>query len=333
MNRARKFGIPVAVAGLLVAGLLLLTPKPVGWPFDNRVQIGINFDDGGPDDWVAFKNKIAESAFGLVAGTEARIVWREQGVRTEYAVVYLHGFSASRQEIAPVPEQVAEQLGANLYEARLNGHGHKTSPMYKVSAEGWIVEGTEALHIGAALGDKVILISTSTGGALSFALLGYPIMENVQTLAMISPNVEVADPSAKWLTRPAGPLIANIVTSGTRSWAARNELQERYWTTSYPTDAVVEVMRLVDYANTQVPAPITQNLLMFISPNDQVISPLAAKAAFDAIQAPAKRLIEIDEAGDASNHVLAGDIMSPENTASVVAEIVRFVRSPGREDL
>ncbi len=330
MSRARRFGILAAVAALCVVGLWLLTPKPVGWPFDYRIQIGINFDNRGPDDWVAFKNEIAESAFGLIPGTEARIVWQEPGVRTEFAVVYLHGFSASRQEIAPVPELVAQGLGANLYEARLNGHGHKTSPMYKVSAEGWIVEGTEALQIGAALGEKIILISTSTGGALSFALLGYPIMENVETLAMISPNVEVADPTAKWLTRPAGPLIANIVTGGTRSWAAHNELQGRYWTTTYPTNAVVEVMRLVNFANTQVPASIEQNLLMFISPNDQVVSPSAAKAVFIATSAPNKKLIEIDEVGDPSNHVLAGDILSPENTERVVAEIVEFVRNADR---
>jgi esterase/lipase len=43
--------------------------------------------------------------------------------KTPCAIVYLHGFSATRQETAPLSDLVAAQLGAYLYYTRLAGHG------------------------------------------------------------------------------------------------------------------------------------------------------------------------------------------------------------------
>jgi esterase/lipase len=321
----RKLFIFVTAGIALTITGWALTPLRIDSPLNPLVTITPNLAEG-PDKWVQWQDEIIDSAYGIVPGAEQRILWRQQNERTEYAVVYLHGFSASRQEIAPVPEMVAEGLGANLFEARLGGHGLETSRLENVNAEQWIQNAVTALAIGATLGDKIILISTSTGGALSLALLGHPTMSNVDSLIMISPNIEPADPKAKWLTRPAGPLLARLVMGATPSWTARNEMQKRFWTTSYPVEVVVEVMRLVDYANAKLPAGIEQNVLMFVSPDDQVVSPQAARRAFGAIQAPRKKFVEIEVAGDASNHVLAGDIMAPENNERFVAEIVSFVR-------
>jgi len=279
----------------------------------------------GPDEWIAFNNKVVDAAYGIVPGAEERIVWQEPGERTEYAVVYLHGFSATRQEIAPIPEQVAARLGANLYEARLSGHGLKSEALQGVTAERWISDGNSALAIGAALGDKIILISTSTGGTLSLAMLDNAKMQQVDTLVMVSPNIEPADPKAQWLTRPAGALLGWLATGGERSWEAHNDLQERYWTTTVPVSANIEVMRLVDYAKQKWPASIAQNVLMIISPHDQVVSTQAARDAFAGLAAPRKRLVEVDEFSEASNHVIAGDIMWPENNERFIAEIVDFV--------
>ena len=57
----------------------------------------------------------------IVEGVEKRVVWAgERGARTDWAVVYLHGFSGSSEEIRPVPDEVAAALGANLF---YRGHG------------------------------------------------------------------------------------------------------------------------------------------------------------------------------------------------------------------
>ncbi|NNL62879.1 MAG: alpha/beta fold hydrolase, partial [Woeseiaceae bacterium] len=249
------------------------------------------------------------------------------GVRTRYSVVYLHGFSATRQEIAPTAERVADRLGANLFETRLTGHGHGRLPMHEVRAEDWLADGVEALGIGAAIGDEVIVIGTSTGSTLALALADHELMQQVAALILISPNMAPADPKALWLTRPAGPLLARLIAGNTRSWTAHNAEQERYWSTSYPTDATVEVMRLVDLAGRRAAQPLPPPVLMMLSPDDSVISPARARTTFDELDAPHKKLVEFADSSDPSSHILAGRILSPDTTGRVVDDIVRFVEA------
>jgi hypothetical protein len=60
---------------------------------------------------------------------EARIVWANDSLKqkTEYAIVYLHGFSASQEEGNPVHRNIAKQFGCNLYLSRLSQHGVDTT--------------------------------------------------------------------------------------------------------------------------------------------------------------------------------------------------------------
>ena len=316
----RRFIVVAAAAALLVGAAWLTTPPALvnaaAWP-----QI--------PDDieaWLAETERQVAGRYALIPRTEKRVTWHgEAGVRTPYAVVSLHGFSATRQETAPLAERVATALGANLFETRLSGHGHTEQPMHEVRAEDWLADTAEALAVGARLGDRVIVIGTSTGGTLALTMSDHPAADAVSDIVLISPNVQPSDGHATWLTRPAGPLIARLVAGDTRSWEAHNAQQARYWTTSYPIEAAIQMMRLVDLLNTRLPMRLGQNLLVLLSPRDTVVSPAATKQAYERIDAPRKALIEIENAGDPSNHVLAGDILSPDSTDAVTAMIVDFV--------
>jgi alpha-beta hydrolase superfamily lysophospholipase len=278
------------------------------------------------DSWLAEAERRVTAEYALIPDTEKRVTWHgDPGARTPYAVVNLHGFSATRQETAPLAERVAAALGANLFETRLTGHGHSEQPMHAVQAEDWLADTAEALAIGARLGERTVVIGTSTGGTLALAMAGHDSAGAVSDIVLISPNLQPSDGKAAWLTRPAGPLIARLVAGDTRSWEAHNEQQQRYWSTSYPIDAAVEVMRLVDLLSSGLPMQLEQNLLVLLSPDDTVVSPAATKQAFAQIEAPRKKLVEIEDAGDPSNHVLAGDILSPSSTDDVAAMIVDFV--------
>ncbi len=282
-----------------------------------------------PDDietWLADTERQVASQYALIPETEKRVVWHGQpGTRTNYAVVNLHGFSATRQETAPLAERVAAALAANLFETRLSGHGHEERPMDAVQAEDWLADTAEALAIGARLGDKIVVIGTSTGGTLALAMSDHPSAQSVSDIVLISPNLRPKDGKANWLTRPAGPLIARLIAGDTRSWKAHNERQARYWSTSYPIEAAVEVMRLVDSLNSRLPMKLHQNLLVLQSPEDEVVSAEATRQAFERVSAPRKQLIEIEDAEDPSNHVLAGDILAPGSTGRIAAVIVSFV--------
>ena len=264
----------------------------------------------------------------IIPDTESRIVWANGERRTSWSVVNLHGFSATRQETAPLAETVASMLNANLYEARLTGHGRIERPLAGVRAEDWLQDAADALAAGATIGDKIVVIGTSTGATLAAAMLDHDLAKHIDTLVMISPNFAPRDPGARWLTRPAGPLLARLAVGDTRCWEARDELQKRFWSTCYPTAAAVEMMRLVDRANRLLPADIPQRLLMFYSRNDVVISPQTALDVFNATASPQKAAMEITDSGDPSQHVLAGDILSPTTTQAVADAIVGFIQRP-----
>ncbi|MGB5492114.1 MAG: alpha/beta fold hydrolase [Woeseiaceae bacterium] len=319
MNKPRAV---VVILLIIVAALWLLTPAKL-----QSSATAITLPDD-LDSWLAESERQAASLHGLVPGAEKRIRWIGEGQKTPYAVVYLHGFSATRQETAPLAEYVADALGANLFETRLRGHGQERDELTGVRAEDWLADAAEALAVASHLGDKIVLMGTSTGATLAAAMLGHPAMDAVDTIVMLSPNIAPRDPAAAWLTRPAGPLLARIVAGETRSWQPHNEAQGRYWSTTYPMTAAVEMMRLVDLANKQLPARIPQRLLMFYSKDDVVVSPAAALAAYAATDAPQKAVIEIKDPGDPSHHVLAGDVLSASKTRQIADDIVEFILRP-----
>lgn len=308
-----------AIIGAVVLAGLLLTPPALD---DEPAMPEIPVDVGA---WLVVEERAVADRYGLVAGTEKRVRWQTAGERTRHAVVYLHGFSASRAEAAPLPARVADVLGANLYETRLKGHGHLAQPMHDTAAEDWLADALEAIAIGRAIGDEVILIGTSTGATLALALGNHPAMDEVRALVLMSPNLAPRDPNARWATRPFGPLIARAVVGETRSFEPHNALQARYWTTRYPTAAAIETMRLVDRVQSRLPMAVTPALLVMVSPQDGVVSPQAARDAFAAIDAPRKSLVEYRNSGDPSRHVLAGNILSPDTTDEVAEIILEFL--------
>ena len=312
---------------LLIAFVLALVAA--GWWF-TPARLSGEFDDitlpAELDGWLAAGESKADAEFGLVDGTEKRIVWNgEPGERTEYAVVYLHGFSASRVEIAPVPERVAGVLGANLFETRLTGHGRETARMEDIPAEAWLDDAAEALAIGAAIGRKVILIGASTGGTLAVALADHPLFDTVDSLVLISPNFGFDDPAADWLTRPFGPLLARAMIGEFRSFEPLNDAQERYWTTRYPTAALIEMLRPVEHADTRIAAVDTPRALLVYSPKDIVVSPTKYLAVFERLPVSEKARFEITETTDPAFHVLTGDVLSPVSVPTAVDRITQFV--------
>jgi len=319
LNRS---GLGIAALIIVAAALWSLTPaKLQPAPVDTALPDDL-------DSWLEQSERQASERYGLVPGTEKRITWFGERQQTLYSVLYLHGFSATRQETAPLAEFVASALSANLFETRLTGHGRERDPLTNVRAEDWLNDAAEALAIANRLGERVIIIGTSTGATLAAAMLGHPSMDAVDSLVMVSPNFAPRDTNAAWLTRPAGPLLARMLVGDTRSWKPHNQQQARYWSTTYPTTSAVEMMRLVDLANRKLPDTISQRLLMFYSSEDAVISPIEALAVFEQTGAPQKTAIKIENPGDPSHHVLAGEVLSNGMTRQIADHIVEFISHP-----
>ena len=269
-------------------------------------------------------------AVDIIPGAEERRVSFGGAATTEWVVLSVHGFSATRQETAPLAQHVADGLGANLLEIRLSGHGVADEPLVGVRAEHWLGDAERALHDAAAMGNRILAIGTSTGATLLAAILDQDIAERIDTLVMISPNFALADATSEWMLAPGGRLLTWLAAGSEHCWQPDNERQARYWTTCYPMAAIIEVMRLVDRARQTVVAELEQSVLVFYSPNDEVVSPAAIVDTYESMDVPRKKIIAVHDTEDRGRHVLAGDILSPNGTDEVAAQILEFIQHPAR---
>lgn len=285
-----------------------------------------------PDEVEAYLAERERREPGITPGTERAVAWAG-GVpaRTPLALVYLHGYSATRQEVFPLAERVAASLGANLFLTRLTGHGRDGAAMLSGSVAAWQADAREALRIGHVIGERVVLLSTSTGGTLSTWLASRPHDEALAALVMISPNFAPRDRTMYLLDWPLlGPLLLGWLGEDYRSWQPFNEQQARYWTWSYPYSALPELVRLMKEVERIDKSAIRVPTLMIYSPGDQVIDPAAVAAAFDQWGGERKRLVVFERSTDPSQHVLAGDILSPGSTEEMARLISDYLSAlPG----
>jgi alpha-beta hydrolase superfamily lysophospholipase len=321
MRRVGKFLGRLLIALAVLAGIMWLLPR-------EQVVRGapITADLSDPDAVLAAR----EAAFDdITPGTEARIIWADApGTRSDWVVIYLHGFSATHAEIRPVPDRVAEALGANLILTRLTGHGRGGAAMGAARAGDWVDDAALAMALAREIGDRVVIIGTSTGATLaSYVSLEPDIAEGLELLVTISPNYRTVNPAGRLLELPFvrhwGPLVAGE----TRTFAPHNDQHGQFWTTSYPTVATVSMGTLLRETRARDYSAVDLPMLVLYSPLDQVVS---AEATLDFANrwggGVALVPLTLPDAGtDPFNHVIAGDILSPAMTGTVTDFIVDWV--------
>ncbi|MHA6325443.1 alpha/beta hydrolase [Roseivivax sp. CAU 1753] len=315
-------GYVAAAVGLTFAVALWLAPK-------EPVRVDAVFDEARLADGVDGYLRATEAQVdGIRPGTEKRVVWAGASeTRTDWAVVYLHGFSASAEEIRPVPDRVAEALGANLYFARLPGHGQDGDALAGASLPDWMADVAEALAIGRAIGDRVLIIATSTGASLATIAAHDPRMSGgVAGIAMVSPNFRVRNRAATILTWPGVRLWGPLVAGRERGFEPVSEAHRAHWTTRYPTVALlpmaesVRIARGLPHGDVDVPA------LMVFSDRDQVVDAGVTRDVAAAWGGPVE-IMQVDaERTEPQAHVIAGDLLSPEMTDPVASRIVDWAR-------
>ncbi|GAA3967966.1 alpha/beta hydrolase [Pedobacter ginsengiterrae] len=270
-----------------------------------------------------------ESKHKIKPGNEAEIIWADSThQQTEYAVVYLHGFSASKTEGNPVHLNLAKKLKANLYLARLADHGIDTiAPMQYFTADRLWETSKQAYAIGKKLGKKVILVGTSTGGTVALKLAAtYP---QINSLILLSPNVAINDKNAWMLNDPWGLQIARkVLGSDERTVDGRTLEYKKYWYTNYRIESLVELQEFVETTMTKsVFERVKQPVLMLYyykneTEQDPVVRVDAMLKMFDELGTPIelKKKIAIPNAG---NHVL-GSYLTSKDLSSVETAIENF---------
>ena len=221
-------------------------PKSDNPVFSNKLKV-LNISLGEIE--LFLQNK--EKRLPVKPDNQSKIVWDNDSLKnkTEYCLLYLHGFSASGYEGFPTHVNFAAHFHANAYIPRLASHGLDVpEPLLDMTPDRLYESAKEALQIANILGKKVVIMSTSTGGTLSLKLAAeFP--EMIQGLIMLSPNIKINNPAAFLLSKPWGLQIGRRVAGGKYRYINENSEDKecQYWNCFYRMEATVYLQQLVEY--------------------------------------------------------------------------------------
>ncbi len=312
--------------------ITLAVAAAVAFVFGPRVPVdtSITFDASSlGNDLDAYVTQREADTPNLRPGLGREIIWAYPAskAKTPLSIVYVHGFSASKGEIRPLPDLVAKALGANLFYARLSGHGQDGAAMGTATVHDWVNDYAEAMAIGRALGERVVVIGTSTGGGLMTWALSQPsLSESMAGVVMISPNYGVQAAGSQILTAPFGKQLANLIIGKERGFEPENDLHATWWTPKYPTDALLPMAAITALAAGQTVENIKNPAFFIYSKTDKVIRPELVEQVAERWGGP-KQILAVEKNDDPYSHVIAGDALSPSTTQPLADAIIAWAKT------
>lgn len=324
MNRFWKFTFGLV---FLLAFLFFIGPHP-SYPIYNKALPYIPSSSDSVEKYISTH----EAMHKIKPDNEARVVWNNDSTKhkTDYSIVYLHGFSSSQGEGAPTHRTIAKKFGCNLYLSRLAEHGIDTSEqLINLTADNYWESAKEALAIGKKIGKKVILMGTSSGAALALQLAAaFP--DDVACAILYSPNIAINDKNAWILNQPWGVQIARLVTGSKYLKSSHNDsLNNRYWNTTYRIEGAVALQEIVATTMNETTFKYVNQPILALyyykddEQQDKVVKVSAIKSMLNSIATPdsLKRGVAMPNVG---NHVLCSSLRS-NDVVSVISETERFL--------
>ncbi len=314
----------ILITSALLIAIWFLGPRAQYEPVDT-LPISLDWSLEDIDSIIYAKESQIEH---LKDDNEARVVWADSTQsQTPYSIVYIHGFSASQGEGNPVHRKLAQALGANLYLARLRDHGLDYDDAFKdLNPSDLINDTKEAIAIGRLIGEKVILVSCSTGGTLSIALA--PDDPSIHSLILMSPNISIKDPNASMVTGPWGSQLIKMLVGEYR--LIEEHEKKQYWTGNYHIDGLIALQGLIDQTMTEetfskIDIPVHMSYYYKNQEEqDQVVSVDAMLDFYQKIGTPAQLKAEVAFA-NAKSHVICNSDRNP-NWAEINESILSFLQ-------
>lgn len=296
---------------LLIAGVYSMGPTPEHGQWNGQLPVIAT-------DLAALEQEILQEESSnpyVKPDNEARILWANSSKqKTPYSIVYLHGFGASQGEGEPVHRLIAEKYGCNLYLSRLVEQGIESDSAFKsMTTQNLIESAKKAVAIGKALGDSVIIMGTSTGGALGL----YIAAENpdIAGLILYSPIIAPKDENLYLLNRPWGRKLMESTVGSDHLIEERKGLVKQYWSRLYYIEGYVALAGLVENTMTRetfnkVKCPV---FLGYYYKNeeeqDQVVSVEAMLEMYEQLGTPETQKVKV-AFPEAGNHVISSYMRS-----------------------
>jgi esterase/lipase len=205
----------------------------------------------------------------------------------------------------------------NLYAPLLASHGiDTTEPLIDMTPDRLYESAKEALVAAQYLGDKVIIMGTSTGATLGLKM-ATEFPDLIDGFIFFSPNVELKDPTTKLTSKPWGLQIARFFMKGKYRVRNSNFASEdcHYFNCMYRLEAIVYLQQLLDVTmKKEIFAKVDKPLFMGYyykdeENQDQTVSVAALLKMYDQLGTPEnlKQKIAFPEAGD---HVIGCKLFS-----------------------
>ncbi len=289
-----------------------------------------------------YKYKLAKSReLNVRPGNEEKLIRKSPG-KTPIAILYIHGFGASRAEGEEVVDKIADTLSANTYYLRHPGHGttpedHRDRVYYD-----YLEEGRIALKMTRLLGDKVIVIGTSMGGLVATHLASqYP--EDVSGLILASPFFDFDDKTSRILNLYGGISFTHLVFGTKRDISYEKWKPEikhlstpeydNYWTTKQYYAAILPLNDLRRAISTEetYSRVVSPTLLLYYYKNEtekdkaaSVQKMLSAYNQFPSTQreGSTNRLVKIEN----GSHILLSKYINIDKKL-IFSEIESFLRN------
>ena len=177
------------------------------------------------------------------------------------------------------------------------------------------------------MGEKVIIISTSTGSSYASYLANGD--NDIYAQIMLAPNFAVNDSKAKKITGPWGKQMFKQAMGGDyREWEARNAKVKDYWQTKARIEGYIAMQAMLDQTMTEE-VWSQNNVPTFIgyyykdeTAHDKVISIPAINRYTEVASIPKDKL-KVVPFSDAQGHVIGSQFMN-DNWKTVENEIFDF---------
>jgi esterase/lipase len=325
----KKLFLFIFAAAMIIAVVYMLGPKV------ERQELTIEYPEVPTrlTELESYLQTREDTVLGLKEGTHAYIQWADESNKrkTPYSIVYIHGFGASPMEGDPVHRFLAEHFGANLFVTRLPEHGiRRENGMEYLSPQILANAAGEAYQIGKSLGDEVIIVGTSMGGALTLLLASQ--QPDIKAVVVYSPAISDYGGRLEALFSPWAQWLMEKTTMKNRVIHQNREGEKAaYWSEDYHSNAY-ESLAVIMYGNMEEKTfqKIRQPLMLgYYYKNDEeqdkVVSVPKMLEMYEQLGTPTelKREKAFPKTGD---HVIASSITSKDWEA-VLFETIDFLEN------
>ncbi len=260
---------------------------------------------------------------------QKKIIWsNEEKNKTEIAIAFLPGFSTTNFQQKEFFDKLSKDLNANIFLSRLSGHGREHPGSKQMSAENYLNDTSEAIEIAKRIGNKVILIGFSLGGALTTAAsFDEELSKDLHGVVLFAPAyVGTLRNISLWLY--AGSFL-DIINLDCNDYI--ND-QKKYDCTKYSTNVfetsdgvegghIMSAVAEKNFSENKIPA------LTFFDYDDDVLNSYETKKRLDNWGNKKSKIVIIESGEkDITQHFIVG-FLNPELDEFYIKEISNWINN------